>query len=77
MNSIAESCNHLKKEYDGCFKVWFSEKFLKGNFDDSMCSNYFKQYNQCLQVIKLRLLSSVTLLVLFSNFRVLKLALLS
>lgn len=49
MNSIAENCNQLKKEYDGCFKHWFSEKFLKGDFDDSMCSNYFKSYIQCLQ----------------------------
>ncbi|CAK9807917.1 TP53-regulated inhibitor of apoptosis 1 [Anthophora plagiata] len=49
MNSITESCNHLKKEYDGCFKLWFSEKFLKGEIDDSMCSNHFKLYNQCLQ----------------------------
>ncbi|XP_006624808.1 TP53-regulated inhibitor of apoptosis 1-like [Apis laboriosa] len=49
MNSIAEACNNLKKEYDGCFKLWFSEKFLKGDLDDSMCSNHFKLYNQCLQ----------------------------
>ncbi|XP_031831387.1 TP53-regulated inhibitor of apoptosis 1 isoform X1 [Nomia melanderi] len=49
MNSIAESCNQVKKEYDNCFKLWFSQKFMKGDFDDSMCSNYFKQYNQCLQ----------------------------
>ncbi|XP_076750320.1 TP53-regulated inhibitor of apoptosis 1 isoform X1 [Xylocopa sonorina] len=49
MNSIGEACNQFKKEYDGCFQLWFSEKFLKGNLDDSMCSNYFKQYNQCLQ----------------------------
>lgn len=53
MNSIAEACNNLKKDYDGCFKLWFSEKFLKGDLDDSMCSNHFKLYNQCLQVIKL------------------------
>ncbi|XP_043255508.1 TP53-regulated inhibitor of apoptosis 1-like [Colletes gigas] len=49
MDSIAEACNQLKKEYDGCFKFWFAEKFLKGELDDSMCSNYFKSYNQCLK----------------------------
>ncbi|XP_076382263.1 TP53-regulated inhibitor of apoptosis 1 isoform X1 [Megalopta genalis] len=49
MNSIAEACNHLKREYDSCFKLWFSQKFLKGDFDDSMCSKHFKEYNQCLQ----------------------------
>ncbi|KOX75973.1 TP53-regulated inhibitor of apoptosis 1 [Melipona quadrifasciata] len=53
MNSIAETCNNFKREYDGCFKLWFSEKFLKGDLDDSMCSNHFKLYNQCLQVIEL------------------------
>lgn len=51
MNSTAEACNQFKKDYDACFKFWFSEKFLKGDFDDSMCSKYFKLYNQCLQVI--------------------------
>ncbi|XP_076284558.1 TP53-regulated inhibitor of apoptosis 1-A isoform X1 [Lasioglossum baleicum] len=49
MNSIAGPCTHLKREYDNCFKLWFSEKFLKGVYDDSMCSNYFNEYKQCLQ----------------------------
>ncbi|OAD58148.1 TP53-regulated inhibitor of apoptosis 1, partial [Eufriesea mexicana] len=53
MDSIAEACNNLKKEYDECFKIWFSEKFLKGDLDDSMCSHHFKLYSQCLKVFKL------------------------
>ncbi|KOC70202.1 TP53-regulated inhibitor of apoptosis 1 [Habropoda laboriosa] len=67
MNSIAETCNHLKKEYDGCFKFWFSEKFLKGDLDDSMCSNHFKLYNQCLQVIQLNFFLILLFLIKFFN----------
>jgi len=49
MNSIGESCNELKKQYDECFNAWFSEHFLKGNANDSMCAPLFKVYQQCVK----------------------------
>ena len=29
MNSLGPECDELKKTYDSCFNVWFTEKFLK------------------------------------------------
>lgn len=50
MNSIGEACNDLKKEYDACFNLWFSDHFLKGNTNDSMCAPLFRVYQQCVKV---------------------------
>lgn len=50
MDSIGEACNDLKKEYDACFNTWFSEKFLKGDANDSICAPLFKVYQQCVKV---------------------------
>ncbi|CAL1689437.1 unnamed protein product [Lasius platythorax] len=49
MNSIGETCNELKEQYDSCFHMWFSEKFLKGDTSDSTCSHLFKMYQQCVK----------------------------
>lgn len=49
MNSIGEECTELKKKYDDCFNSWFSEKFLKGEHDDSMCADIFKIYQECVK----------------------------
>ncbi|XP_058811970.1 TP53-regulated inhibitor of apoptosis 1-like [Topomyia yanbarensis] len=49
MNSIGDNCTELKKKYDTCFNQWFSERFLKGEKDDSMCSPLFKVYQQCVK----------------------------
>ncbi|XP_017780891.1 PREDICTED: TP53-regulated inhibitor of apoptosis 1-like [Nicrophorus vespilloides] len=49
MNSIGEACNDLKKEYDSCFNTWFSEHFLRGNTNDSMCAPLFKVYQDCVK----------------------------
>ncbi|XP_059049364.1 TP53-regulated inhibitor of apoptosis 1-B-like [Achroia grisella] len=49
MNSIGEECTELKKKYDDCFNTWFSERFLKGNHDDSMCAGIFKIYQECVK----------------------------
>jgi len=50
MNSIGENCNELKKQYDNCFLMWFSDKFLKGDTNDEMCAPFFKIYQQCVKV---------------------------
>lgn len=52
MNSIGEECTELKKKYDDCFNNWFSERFLKGDHDDSVCSSIFKVYQECVKVSK-------------------------
>lgn len=49
MNSIGKECNELKAKYDECFQVWFSEKFLKGDHDDSMCKPIFGVYRDCVR----------------------------
>ena len=46
MNSIGPECSDLKAKYDGCFNVWFSEKFLKGKDDEDMCKPLFILYRQ-------------------------------
>ena len=58
MNSIGKECNELKAKYDECFQVWFSEKFLKGDHDDSMCKPIFGVYRDCVRVRKNYLYSS-------------------
>ncbi|EAT38339.1 AAEL009759-PA [Aedes aegypti] len=49
MNSIGENCTELKKKYDSCFNQWFSERFLKGDADDSVCAPLFQVYQQCVK----------------------------
>ena len=49
MNSIGPECSDLKAKYDGCFNVWFSEKFLKGKDDEDMCKPLFILYRQVSQ----------------------------
>lgn len=49
MNSIGEECTDLKKKYDDCFNTWFSERFLKGDQDDSVCAGIFKIYQECVK----------------------------
>ncbi|XP_030563891.1 TP53-regulated inhibitor of apoptosis 1-like [Drosophila novamexicana] len=49
MNSIGDDCNELKKQYDACFNNWFSERFLKGETDDSVCAPIFKVYQECVK----------------------------
>ncbi|OXU27216.1 TP53-regulated inhibitor of apoptosis 1 isoform X1 [Nasonia vitripennis] len=49
MNSLADSCSDFKKQYDTCFNTWFSDKFLKGDTNDSMCASLFNVYQQCVK----------------------------
>ncbi|KAL1517794.1 hypothetical protein ABEB36_001518 [Hypothenemus hampei] len=49
MNSIGEACNDLKKEYDDCFNSWFSDHFLRGRTNDSLCAPLFKVYQDCVK----------------------------
>ena len=49
MNSIGEDCTELKKNYDTCFNNWFSDRFLRGDTDDSLCAPLFKVYQECVK----------------------------
>lgn len=53
MNSIGSECNDLKKEYDSCFNVWYSESFLKGDYKSDPCSELLKNYRTCVLVSSL------------------------
>ncbi|KAL1916404.1 uncharacterized protein VTP21DRAFT_5595 [Calcarisporiella thermophila] len=48
--SIGPSCTELKHRYDACFNRWYSEKFLKGNLDQSECEEVFKDYKTCVMM---------------------------
>lgn len=48
MESIGTDCNELKKEYDSCFNAWFSDKFLKGDYNDA-CADIFRKYQICVK----------------------------
>lgn len=50
MNSIGPECNDLKKEYDACFNVWYSESFLKGEYKSDPCGELLKSYRSCVLV---------------------------
>lgn len=50
-----EVCSELKQKYDACFNSWFSEKFLKGDTNDSMCASLLKVYKDCVAVSLKRL----------------------
>jgi len=49
MNSLSEECTPLKHQYDECFNLWFSEKFLNGDKDLSVCDPYMKLYSDCVR----------------------------
>ncbi|XP_037714500.1 TP53-regulated inhibitor of apoptosis 1 [Drosophila subpulchrella] len=49
MSSVGEDCNELKQQYDACFNSWFSERFLKGQTDDSACAPIFRVYQECVK----------------------------
>ncbi|XP_075220037.1 TP53-regulated inhibitor of apoptosis 1-like isoform X2 [Lycorma delicatula] len=44
-----EACKKLKEEYENCFNLWFSQKFLKGDDNDEMCAPLLKVYIECVQ----------------------------
>lgn len=50
MSSLGGICNDVKNQYDTCFNTWFSEKFLKGDTNDSMCAPLYNVYQQCMKV---------------------------
>ncbi|EDO32160.1 predicted protein [Nematostella vectensis] len=47
MNSVGEECNELKREYDACFNVWYTDYFLKGDRQTTPCKEMFEKYRTC------------------------------
>ncbi|KAI3955871.1 hypothetical protein MKW98_006231 [Papaver atlanticum] len=42
------SCSHLRSAYHQCFNKWYSEKFLKGEWDKEECVSEWQKYKACL-----------------------------
>ena len=49
MESIGKECTELKKKYDECFNLWFSEKYLKGDTESNICAGIFGSYQNCVR----------------------------
>ncbi|KAK2195430.1 Mitochondrial distribution-morphology family 35-apoptosis [Babesia duncani] len=42
-------CKEFKVSYDECFRQWFQDEFLKGDFTDR-CKGHLQLYRACLIV---------------------------
>lgn len=49
MDSYHVPCNQMKEEYQKCFSSWFTECYMKGDYDDKKCAKKFEQYQNCLR----------------------------
>ncbi|KAJ4709016.1 Mitochondrial distribution/morphology family 35/apoptosis protein [Melia azedarach] len=48
-NSLSTSpCANLRTAYHNCFNRWYSEKFVKGQWDKEECVAEWKKYRACL-----------------------------
>ncbi|XP_021277716.1 uncharacterized protein At4g33100 [Herrania umbratica] len=41
-------CAHLRAAYHNCFNRWYSEKFVKGQWDKEECISEWQKYRACL-----------------------------
>ncbi|XP_050216804.1 uncharacterized protein At4g33100 [Mercurialis annua] len=41
-------CAQLRAAYNNCFNRWYSEKFLKGQWDKAECVSEWENYRACL-----------------------------
>lgn len=49
MDSFHVPCNQVKEEYQKCFSSWFTECYMKGDYNDKRCAKKFEQYQKCLR----------------------------
>ncbi|KAL8537476.1 hypothetical protein ACS0TY_012556 [Phlomoides rotata] len=49
-SSSTSPCVHLRTAYHNCFNRWYSEKFLKGQWDKEECISEWVKYRECLSV---------------------------
>ncbi|KAH7850760.1 hypothetical protein Vadar_002598 [Vaccinium darrowii] len=47
-SSSTSPCALLRTAYHNCFNRWYSEKFVKGNWDKQECASEWKKYRDCL-----------------------------
>nr|GMC51298.1 uncharacterized protein At4g33100 [Ipomoea batatas]GME17062.1 uncharacterized protein At4g33100 [Ipomoea batatas] len=47
-SSATSPCAHLREAYHNCFNRWYSEKFLKGQWDKEECVSEWQKYRDCL-----------------------------
>ncbi|CAN4076754.1 unnamed protein product [Withania somnifera] len=43
-------CGQLREAYHNCFNRWYSDKFLKGEWNKEECVIEWKKYRDCLSV---------------------------
>ncbi|XP_022754695.1 uncharacterized protein At4g33100 [Durio zibethinus] len=41
-------CAHLRAAYHNCFNRWYSEKFVKGQWNKEECLSEWQKYRSCL-----------------------------
>ncbi|XP_011081641.1 uncharacterized protein At4g33100 [Sesamum indicum] len=46
--SATSPCAHFRTAYHNCFNRWYSEKFLKGQWDKEECVSEWEKYRECL-----------------------------
>ncbi|XP_010273973.1 PREDICTED: uncharacterized protein At4g33100 [Nelumbo nucifera] len=47
-SSSTSPCAKLRAAYHDCFNRWYSEKFLKGQWDKEECVSEWQKYRACL-----------------------------
>ncbi|KAK2644945.1 hypothetical protein Ddye_020140 [Dipteronia dyeriana] len=47
-DSSTSPCAHLRTAYHNCFNRWYSEKFVKGQWDKEDCVSEWQKYRACL-----------------------------
>ncbi|XP_060208551.1 uncharacterized protein At4g33100 isoform X2 [Lycium barbarum] len=46
--SATSPCSQLREAYHNCFNRWYSDKFLKGEWNKEECVIEWKKYRDCL-----------------------------
>ncbi|XP_074309697.1 uncharacterized protein At4g33100 isoform X1 [Silene latifolia] len=46
--STTSPCAHLRTAYHNCFNNWYSEKFVKGQWQNEECVAEWQKYRTCL-----------------------------
>ncbi|EXB48302.1 hypothetical protein L484_003785 [Morus notabilis] len=47
-SSSTSPCANLRAAYHNCFNRWYSEKFVKGQWDKEECVSEWQKYKACL-----------------------------
>ncbi|CAN8327148.1 unnamed protein product [Cochlearia groenlandica] len=47
-SSTTSLCADLRNAYHNCFNKWYSDKFVKGQWDKEECVSEWQKYRDCL-----------------------------